>query len=226
LAYIRSGKQMRCVDEKGEMPLHKLARIKPDDTSSGSLKSKTVVKAVFQAIVRKMRLEIEAVNKQKKADAGSKPFLASTLAMDINRQDKSGKTPLFVAVEYKNLDFIDWLYELKKDGPDSLLVNSEGWSVMHTAVHSGDIHVVKHLVKFFTAARLKVLLNTPNRDGREPLHLATYSASSEEASLKIVEHLITLGANTKKVDNAGNTASALAGRKGRRTSKELLDAAV
>ena len=40
------------------------------------------------------------------------------------------------------------LFDLGKDGPDSLLINQVGWTAMHTAVHSDDLEMLKKFVGF------------------------------------------------------------------------------
>ena len=197
--YIEMGVNMRVEDEKGEMPVHKLARLKVED------KNRTAFRKCFREIIALMR--------EQATKAGRKGIVS-----DINHQDKAGKTPLYLAVEHKNLEMIDRLYELKQDGPDSILVNSVGWTVMHAAVNTDDLETLKALVKHFTPARTKVLLMTPDKTGREPLHIAAYKCSEE-----MVTYLIDLGAKNNKADTAGNTASKLADRAGRRKSKEIIE---
>ena len=197
--YIEKGINFRVEDEKGEMPLHKLARFKVQDSN------RTVYRQCYSAIIKLMR--------EQAGKAGKK-----SIVTDINHQDKAGKTPLYMAVEYKNLELIDRLYDLKVDGPDSILVNSVGWTVMHAAVNTDDLEVTKALVKHFTPARTKLLLQTPDKTGREPLHIAAYKCTEE-----MVTFLIDLGANNKKTDAAGNTASKLADRAGRRKSREIIE---
>ena len=167
--------------------------------------NRTVFRTVYTSIIKLMR--------EQATKAGKKGIVT-----DINHQDKAGKTPLYMAVEYKNLEMIDRLYDLKVDGPDSILVNSVGWTVMHAAVNTDDLEVTKALVKHFTPARIKLLLQTPDKTGREPLHIAAYKCTEE-----MVTFLIDLGANNKKTDSAGNTASKLADRAGRRKSREIIE---
>jgi ankyrin repeat protein len=189
---------VRIEDEKGEMPLHKLARVKVDD------KNRMEFKRIFNELVGLMRTQAKEKSRG--------------LAPDINHQDKAGKTPLFMAVEHKNVRMMELLYLLDKDGPDSLLVNSFGWTVLHAAVNTDDLDVLKALVKHFTPARIKLLLTTPDKTGREPLHIAAYKCTEE-----LVTYLIELGASNKKADSAGNTPGKLADRSGRRRSKDIID---
>lgn len=139
------------------------------------------------------------------------------IASDVNHQDKQGKTPLFMAVEHKHIQMIDLLYSLVEDGPDTLLVNTAGWTVMHAGVNTDDLDTLKTLVSKFTPGRLKLLLKTQDKTGREPLHIAAYKCSEE-----VVKYLLDLGATNDRSDASGNTASALAIRSGRRRSSEVI----
>ena len=145
-------------------------------------------------------------------DAGDK------LHSDVNHQNKDGKTPLYLAIEFKNKPMIDALFELGTDGPDSLLVNTNGWTIMHAAVNANDLQVLKHICeKKLTPSRVKALLAKQDKTGREPLHIAAYKCDEE-----IVSYLIKMGAQNKKADKAGNDASELAKKAGRRRSREIL----
>ena len=139
---------------------------------------------------------------------------------DVNHQDKQGKTPLFLAVEHKNLPMISLLYGLGGEGPDSLLANQHGWTVLHTAVNTNDLTVLKEIApKNVTGARLKALLATKDKTGREPLHIAAYKCEEE-----VVKYLVDeLGACNGSEDMSGNDASKLADRGGRRHSREIID---
>jgi ankyrin repeat protein len=110
------------------------------------------------------------------------------------------------------------LFDLGKDGPDSLLINQVGWTAMHTAVHSDDLEMLKKFVGFIGPARTKALLKTADKTGREPLHIAAYKCTEE-----MVAYLIERGASAKSSDSAGNTASKLADKSNRRRSKEILE---
>ena len=193
-------RRCRCASRtRREMPLHKLARLKVDDKNRGSFKK------ACNAIIALDREQAKAAGK-------------ASMVTDTNHQDKAGKTPLFMAIEHKNYEMIDLLYALGTEGPDSILVNSVGWTVMHAAVNTDDLKTVKELYKHLTPARTKLLLQTPDKTGREPLHIAAYKCTEE-----MVAYLIDIGASNKKTDSAGNTASKLAERAGRRKSRELIE---
>lgn len=194
---------IRVEDEKGETPLHKLARLR---TSSMSSEEKKLFKDIFLKITNLMR-------EQGKEGKGK-----SKLGRDVNHQCKEGKTPLYLAVEHSNKLLIDLLFDLgTSEGPDPLLVNRVGWTIMHACVQTDNLEILKHLVGRFTPARLKYLLNAGDKTGREPVHIASYKCSEE-----MVKYLITLGATNLKKDASGNVPSVLAEKSGRKKSKEIL----
>lgn len=155
LKHLEGGINVRVECDKGEMPLHKLARVTLTD------KNQKDYTTAFQKLIELSRAQ---------AKEAGRPGIQ----MDINHQDKSGKTPLYLAIEHKNTKLMDLLYSLGADGPDTLLVNSSGWTVLHSAVNTDDLDTLKKLISHFTAGRIKVLLQTQDRTGREPLHIAAY----------------------------------------------------
>mmetsp|Transcript_29253 Transcript_29253/g.75388 ORF Transcript_29253/g.75388 Transcript_29253/m.75388 type:complete len:417 (+) Transcript_29253:144-1394(+) len=203
---------VRIQDEKGETPLHKLARFAGERHTGPPSGGGGELAKLFHQVVRLLR---------EQAKAAGRPGIAS----EINHQSKDGKTPLFIAVEKQNEKMIELLYSLGRDGPDSLLVNSTGWTVMHAAVHTDCLPILQQLVSKFTTARLKVLLRTPDKTGREPLHIAAFKCSEEMSGF-----LVDLGAKDETEDMAGNLPSELAeqcfkntGDHTRRKSKEIIE---
>lgn len=195
---------VRFVDEKGEMPLHKLARIVyTDDVKVGDYKR------IFMTLVMLSKEQAKAAGR--------------TLAADVNHQDKSGKTPLSLAIEHKNLNMIDLLFGLDKEGPDTLLTTAQGYTVLHMAVQINDLEVVKSVCAKLQGARKRILLHTRCKVGRTPLHVAAFRDDSDDQP--IVKFLLENGAKNDAKDAAGNTASALAGKSGRRASKEVIEEA-
>ena len=84
---------------------------------------------------------------------------------------------------------------------------------------TNDLEVLKAVTtgNRISAQRLKLLLNTTDKMGRRPLHIAAYKCDEE-----LVQHLGQLGAKDTK-DNAGNTAGKLAEKTNRRRSRELIE---
>ena len=182
---------LRYADEKGEMPLHKLARCAklPPNATPG------IYRKICKLIFERMRDQCAAAKRP--------------LASDINHQDKLGKTPLYIAVDYENIEMIDLLYSLRQDGPDSLLVNSAGWTVCHAAAHKASIPVLEALFRHYTPARKKLLLNTKDKAGRTPLHIVSFKEESDD-NIKVAKQLIQHGAKNDTQDAAGNVPSQLA----------------
>ena len=199
LGFLAKKINVRVECDKGEMPLHKFARVKVTDNN------KVKYEECFHGIIELMRAQAK--------EAGKK-----SIVTDINHQDKAGKTPLYMAIEHKNLKLMSLLYSLGGEGPDSLLVNWAGWTVMHAAVNTDDLEVLKKLVDHFTPQRVRLLLQSPDKTGREPLHIAAYKSSEN-----MVEYLLNIGGSNVRVDANGNNASKLADRAGRRKSKELIE---
>jgi len=197
---------VRFEDSKGEMPLHKLTRVKVTD------KNKNEYTRIFLQLTKMMREEAKVV---KGKDANIYP--------DINHADAAGKTPLALAIEQKNHKMIELLFSLGKEGPDTLMCNKEGWSILHVAVNTNDLDIIKKVSEFITPQRNKMLMQTKDGSGRRPLHIAAYKCDEE-----IVTYVtITLrGAEFDTADKSGNNAAKLADRAGRRKSREIIEAEV
>lgn len=108
---LAKGIPVRYEDEKGEGPFHKFSRLKLPAGADDSKKS--AHKRIFLELVKRTR--DQAAEKERK------------LYSDINHQDKQGKTPLHVAIEHKNYQMIDLLFDLGRDGPDSVRDISMQW---------------------------------------------------------------------------------------------------
>ena len=204
---------VRCMDQKKELALHKLARIKiadPKIEDDKGCKEQTFI-SVFTFVIKHMRAECKAINKPE-----------CKLYNDVNHQDAQGKTALFIALEKKNSLMVDQLFKLGKDGPDALLANSVGWTCMHVAVFTDDLGVVKQLVQNITAGRTRALLRSFDKSGRQPLHIAAYKCTEEMVQYLVEPPPAGLGAPAEAKDSGGNDAEKLAGRSGRRASKEMI----
>jgi len=192
--------KVRVEDEKGEMPLHKLARYKPETSKMSAFKN------AFDKIVELTQKESE-----------------NSFESDLNHQDNSGKTPLAMAVEHKNLEIIELLFKIEGFKPDLEVTTAAGWTHLHIAVNTGDLEVVKCLVKHMRLNMKKdninKIVNCKDKANRVPLHIAAYKCTED-----MVHYLCTeLKAKNDTTDNAGNVPSKLAERAGRRKSKELID---
>ena len=155
-----------------------------------------------------------------KSNVSSSALVASvqTTPRVIDLAEKHRGPGALDIIECKNTKMMGLLYGLGAEGPDSLLVNSVGWTVMHSAVNTDDLETIKKLVEHFTPARTKLLLATPDKSGREPLHIAAYKCTED-----VVQYLISIGAKNARSDAAGNTAAKLAERAGRRRSRDIIE---
>uniref|UniRef100_A0A7S3SFK9 EF-hand domain-containing protein n=1 Tax=Emiliania huxleyi TaxID=2903 RepID=A0A7S3SFK9_EMIHU len=237
---ISQNLSVRIEDEKGEMPLHKLAR-------GGKEK---LLRAVLVQSDSKL--------------------------VDLNWQDKQGKTPLMLAAEFNHPDLVKLLIEY---GSDAFVENvamtrclhpsaagARGWwpsrgemlpklcppqaaggTALHCAVaHKAEdaITVMRHhhlfcpppmqrhltlhgpaadprpqtLLECVRASERKRLIDHTDKCGRSVLHLAAFS-ENENMTQTLIEH----GASSAS-DAYGNKPSVLAAKTGRRNSKDLLEA--
>jgi len=179
--------QVRMEDDKGEMPIHKLAR-------QGCLE------ATRDILERLMKTE--------------------SLKMDLNWQDKQGKTPIFYSVEYGHEKLVQLFLDR---GSDVMVENHNGWTILHAAVHADRMSVVDLILNHPSVNHdktlLKKLLNHTDRSWRTALHIASFKSAEGD----MVQCLLKYGADPMAKDVSGNTGAALAGKTGRRKSKELLE---
>jgi len=207
---------VRCEDEKGEMVWHKLARVpvKPADKPDAAGIAPDSFKRVFNLIQNRSRDEI-APFKEKTFEEGK---LKPTMFADINHQDKNGKTPLYAAVEFGNVEMTKLLFDLGRDGPDPMLVNATGWTALHIAVHQSKKEVVEALYEKMSAARWRAMLNIKDKSGRTAMHIAAYKSSEE-----VLQYMLQKGGDASTSDASGIKPSALAEKAGRRRSKEIIE---
>mmetsp|Transcript_4322 Transcript_4322/g.13946 ORF Transcript_4322/g.13946 Transcript_4322/m.13946 type:complete len:281 (+) Transcript_4322:325-1167(+) len=169
---------VRIEDEKGEMPLHKLAR---------------------GGLLRQTRSLLSITPK---------------LHDDLNWQDKQGKTPLMLAAEYNHPEIVNELLDL---GADAMMESSNGGTALHLAVATKSEAAIIAMLSHSKVDRTH-LVDVPDRNGRTPLHIAAFS-ENENMTRVLIDH----GAHPL-TDAYGNTPAKLAGKAGRRNSKDMLDA--
>jgi len=176
----------RMEDDKGEMPLHKLAR-------------QGCMECVRELIDRSAKNEM--------------------VKTDLNWQDKQGKTPIFYAAEYAQVKIVQLFLDR---GSDVMVENNNGWTVLHSAVNADKLDVVEKILdhRICKDEKLKKeLLEKQDKSQRVALHIAAFKSREGE----MVALLLKNGADPNAKDASGNTGAKLAGKTGRRKSKELLE---
>ena len=208
---------VRCEEmASGEMPLHKLARGDGKRPTTEEWNDKDNEARYEQH--KKLFVDLLNLTKEQceKGEAGADHFKT-----DVNHRDKKGKSPLAIAIEFNRRKII---MPLIKAGADPMLTNDQGWNILHSAVNADDVQLVKEIVACVASpARMKVLVEQTDKQGRTPLHIVAYKCNEEGG---VVEYLISLvpKAVASKADAAGNTAGDLATKGGRRRSRDLIEA--
>lgn len=124
----------------------------------------------------------------------------------VNSQDRHGRTPLHLSVEYKQEEITKILVE---HNADATLQDNNGNTPLHLAARNHDLKMTKMLLSYN-----KTIVNVQNNLGRTPLHLAStrpfvYQSASNllsRESLNIAQALLNHGANVNLQDADGNTA--------------------
>ena len=188
----------RVEDDKGENPIHKLAR-------------------------HGMKKEIRELLERCEEDAGTAKGLARE---DLNWQNKEGKTPLMLACQYGHAELVEMMCTR---GADLLVTTALGATCLHEAVVSRSDKkkdVVTILIAQAEKNQMKkAFLNAADKTERRAIHAVMTTAGVAESD-DIVKLLIDAGADLEAVDSAGNSATALASKTGRKKSKELLEEAL
>jgi ankyrin repeat protein/Ca2+-binding EF-hand superfamily protein len=174
--------RIRIEDDKGELPLHKLAR-------QGCL---VALRELLERLVQ-----------------------AESVKVDINWQDKQGKTPIFYAIEYGHTKVVQLFLDR---GADVMIENNNGWTILHTAVNADKIECAEAILSHPRVNKQR-LIDAGDKSERTALHIASFKSKEGE----MVTLLLRNGADPEAQDVSGNTGMKLAERTGRRKSKELLE---
>jgi ankyrin repeat protein len=92
--------------------------------------------------------------------------------VELDYQDRNGKTAAHIAAEYGHVDLLAWLFA---KGADARLATVEGWTILHEAVFHGDAKCVELLLHMHNGPGV----NTRDSHGRTALHIAAYRAPEE-----------------------------------------------
>jgi len=140
-----------------------------------------------------------------------------SVKIDLNWQDKQGKTPLFYAIEYGHEKLVQLFLDR---GSDCMIENNNGWTVLHTAVNTDKVEMAEMVLNHPKVVPQKQkLLEYDDKSRRTVLHIAAFKSKEGEMVALLLKH----GADANAVDAGGNTGAKLAEKTGRRKSKELLD---
>jgi len=139
--------------------------------------------------------------------------------IDLNIPDKkNGYSPIFFAASFNRNDMVlallDW-------GVDLTVESNTGWNVLHQIVSASNKDMLRDFLAHEKVMPLRAkLMSKADKDGRTPMHIAAFKADEE-----IVGMLLNNGGKATVEDCAGNTPATLAGKAGRRKSRDLLETA-
>ncbi|KAJ1638393.1 ankyrin repeat-containing domain protein [Pavlovales sp. CCMP2436] len=131
--------------------------------------------------------------------------------VDIDYQDRNGKTAAHYAAEYGHANMLAWLFA---KGANATLAAIDGWSVLHEAVFNGDKSCIDLLLHMHNGPDI----NMRDSHMRTALHVAAYRCGED-----IIHLLIDNGADPILEDTQLMNAADLAGRAGRRSSATFLE---
>jgi len=131
----------------------------------------------------------------------------------VDHADLDGVRPIGIAIKHGHAELVNILTEA---GSDLRLRNpKDGTIFLHEACWGGHTEMVQQML---LTGKFDDLLETTDANGRTPLHVAAFRAPEE-----VCRALIRAGANASVMDKRLNLPSSLAGRMGRRNSKDYLE---
>jgi len=154
-----------------------------------------------------VRAVLEAAEAKKK---GSK-------LKDLNTANRTGKTPVLIAAEYKCAELMTYLIDI---GADLKVETNHGWTILHIVVNANSKELLNALINnpHFTEHK-KYLVHKADKDKRTPTHISGFRADED-----IVQTMMGLGGKTDSEDAGGFTPIKLAEKGGRRKSRDIMEA--
>lgn len=120
-----------------------------------------------------------------------------------------------ISVVYGRLTYVKLFVQFRADVK---VLDAQGKSLLHIAAWNGHHEVLDYLLKSSECKAILEHLECCDADGRTPLHIAGFRSPSS-----CCEILLEAGADASKTDKRDAKPAELAGRVGRKKSKELLD---
>ena len=191
---------VRIQDEKGEMVVHKLAKVGGNEE----------IKKVFEMMGTDTESILSDVNSPDKQGWSPLFHACVYLAAEHKKKPDDG-VPLGM------------LNTLLKAGCDLEHQSNQGWNVLHLCAHNDAKAIMELIVSRFKATTqnnkraLEEFVNRADVDGRAPLHIASFRMAAEG-----VKYLLENYADPDASDTNNNTPEGLAERAGRRKSRELI----
>uniref|UniRef100_A0ABD2XDP9 Uncharacterized protein n=1 Tax=Trichogramma kaykai TaxID=54128 RepID=A0ABD2XDP9_9HYME len=125
--------------------------------------------------------------------------------VEVNAQDKTGDTPLRLAVKYNrtygSFDFQRMVSLLLRRSADSNLANTEGSTPLHAICQKDNRVMLEYFLDINDEIQQTVHINDQDKNGNTPLHLALQADCKEMA-----EYMLGKGVDPNLVNARGFTA--------------------